>query len=130
MGERYLIDTNIIRKYLDEELSIRGLELIDTILDSFESNISVITRIELLGFTPSKPELLQFIVQFIGYSFEFGLSEDIVQKTINIRKVVKIKLPDAVIAATALCNNLTLLSDNDSDFGKIPHLKYINPRKY
>ena len=130
MGKRYLVDTNIVRKYLDEELSVRGLELVDSILDNSESNISVITRIELLGFSPDREELLQFIIQFIGYSFEFNLSEDVIQKTIEIRKSIKIKLSDAIIAATALCNDLTLLSDNDSDFGKIPNLKYINPRKY
>ena len=130
MGKRYLTDTNIVRKYLDEELSVRGLELIDSILDNSESNISVITRIELLGFSPDREELLRFIVQFIGYSFEYNLSEDIIQKTIEIRKSIKIKLPDAIIAATALCNNLILLSDNGSDFDKIPNLRYINPRKY
>jgi predicted nucleic acid-binding protein len=130
MGKRYLIDTNIVRKYLGEELSTRGLELVDTILDTSESNISVITRIELLGFSPDREELLQFIIQFIGYSFEFSLSEDVIQKTIEIRKSIKIKLPDAIIAATALCHDLILLSDNDSDFGKIPNLRYINPRKY
>ena len=130
MGKRYLTDTNIVRKYLDEELSVRGLELIDSILDNSESNISVITRIELLGFSPDREELLRFIVQFIGYSFEYNLSEDIIQKTIEIRKSIKIRLPDAIIAATALCNNLILLSDNDSDFDKIPNLRYINPRKY
>jgi predicted nucleic acid-binding protein len=130
MGKRYLIDTNIVRKYLGEELSTRGLELVDTILDTSESNISVITRIELLGFSPDREELLQFIIQFIGYSFEFSLSEDVIQKTIEIRKSIKIKLPDAIIAATALCHDLILLSDNDSDFGKIPNLRYINPRKF
>ena len=129
MGKRYLTDTNIVRKYLDEELSVRSLELIDSILDNSESNISVITRIELLGFSPDREELLRFIVQFIGYSFEYNLSEDIIQKTIEIRKSIKIKLPDAIIAATSLCNDLILLSDNDSDFGKIPNLKYINPTK-
>ena len=130
MGKKYLIDTNIIRKYLDEELSEAGLELIDSILDSFESSVSVITRIELLGFTHSRNELSNFIEQFIGYSFEYHLTEPIIQKTIELKKSIKIKLPDAVIAATALCHDLILLSDNDSDFGKVPHLRYINPRKY
>lgn len=130
MGKKYLIDTNIIRKYLDEELSEAGLELIDSILDSFESSVSVITRIELLGFTHSRNELSNFIEQFIGYSNEYHLTEPIIQKTIELKKSIKIKLPDAVIAATALCHDLILLSDNDSDFGKVPHLRYINPRKY
>ena len=130
MGKRYLIDTNVVRKYLDEDLSEAGLELLDSILDTVESRISVITRIELLGFSPKREELVNFIIQFIEVSDEYDLSEPIIQKTIELRKSFKIKLPDAIIAATALCHDLILLSDNDSDFGKIPHLRYINPRKY
>jgi predicted nucleic acid-binding protein len=129
MGKRYLIDTNVVRKYLDEDLSATGLTLLDTILDASESNISVVTRIELLGFSSNNEDLLNFVVQFIDYSTEYNLSEPIIQKTIELRKSIKIKLPDAIIAATALCNDLILLSDNDSDFGKVPHLRYINPRK-
>lgn len=130
MGKRYLIDTNVVRKYLDEDLSEAGLELLDSILDTVESRISVITRIELLGFSPKREELVTFIMQFIEVSDEYDLSEPIIQKTIELRKSFKIKLPDAIIAATALCHDLILLSDNDSDFGKISHLRYINPRKY
>ncbi|WAC11532.1 type II toxin-antitoxin system VapC family toxin [Dyadobacter pollutisoli] len=130
MGKRYLIDTNIIPKYLQESLSEDGLSLIDNILDSGEAQISVITRIELLGFSPNREDLLQFITQFISVTTEYELTELIVQKTIEIRKLFKVKIPDAIIAATALCHNLILLSDNDPDFGKILHLKYINPRKY
>jgi len=130
MGKRYLIDTNIIQKYLYEDLSENGLELIDNLLDSSDSQISVITRMELLSFSPTEIDLVKFINQFISFSKELALSESIIQKTIEIRKAYKIKLPDAIIAATANANNLTLLSDNDSDFGKIMHLKYLNPRKY
>lgn len=130
MGKRYLIDTNVVRKYLDDELTQRGLDLLDSIIDASKSQISVITRIELSGFSPNRNDLVSFIVQFLELSTEYELSEIIIQKTIDIRKEYKIKIPDAIIAATALCHDLILLSDNDSDFGKVPHLKYINPRKY
>ena len=130
MGKRYLIDTSVVRKYLDEELSQAGLDLLDSIVDSSESQVSVITRIELLGFSPERNDLVNFIRQFLALSSEYELSEIIIQKTISVRKEYKIKLPDAIIAATALCHDLILLSDNDSDFGKISHLRYINPRKY
>ena len=130
MGKKYLIDTNVVTKYLTEELSESGLDLLDMIIDSSEAKISVISRIELLGFTPKNEELLQFIHQFVKISSEYGLSEVVVQKTIDIRKVYKIRIADAIIAATALCYDLILLSDNDSDFGKIHNLRYINPRKY
>lgn len=130
MGKRYLIDTNVVTKYFEETLSEQGLSLIDAILENSQSHISVITRIELFSFFPENEKLSDTIALFIGTCEEYSLTEPIIEKTIEIRKSHKIKLPDAIIAATALCDDLILLSDNDSDFGKIPHLKYINPRKY
>ena len=38
-----------------------------------------------------------------------------------------IKLPDAIIAATALVYDLTLISRNVSDFKNIEGLKVLNP---
>ena len=69
------------------------------------------------------------IEEFIGMSKEFGLTEEIITKTAEMRKNIKIKLPDAVIATTAIINDLILVSDNDKDFGKIPYLSYVNPTK-
>ena len=39
----------------------------------------------------------------------------------------KIKLPDAIIAATALVHNLTLLTRNEKDFSKISNVEITNP---
>lgn len=47
--------------------------------------------------------------------------------TIAIREIYKIKLPDAIITATALVYNLTLITRNISDFQNIESLKIINP---
>ena len=49
MAKGYLIDTNVFTKYIQDELSEKGNELIDEILNSFSCQISVITRIELLS---------------------------------------------------------------------------------
>ena len=57
------------------------------------------------------------------------MENDIKLKTGEIRKKNKIKLPDAIIAATALVNDLTLLSRNTKDFIKIKDLKLIDPHK-
>ena len=55
------------------------------------------------------------------------LSNAIVEKTIEIRKSVRIKLPDAIIAATALVHGYTLLTRNVSDFSNVTGLTVINP---
>ena len=53
--------------------------------------------------------------------------EIIVNKTIHIRQKQKIKLPDAIIASTALANGLVLISRNTKDFTNIPGLEVVNP---
>ena len=49
------------------------------------------------------------------------------RKHLQRQKVYRIKLPDAIIAATALAYDLTLLTRNTADFGGIGGLKIINP---
>jgi hypothetical protein len=51
----------------------------------------------------------------------------LVNTTIHTRQTYKIKLPDAIIAATALVYNLTLISRNSKDFDGIEGLEFINP---
>ena len=128
MAKGYLIDTNIFTLYSQGELSEKGNLLIDSILNSFGCQISVITRIELLSWNAAQ-ETTNLVNEFIRLSKEFGLTDEIIIKTGEMRRSKKIKLPDAVIATTAMVNDFILVSDNDKDFGKIEHLRYVNPRK-
>ena len=66
---------------------------------------------------------------FMDIALVIDLNDSIVNQTIAIRKMHKIKTPDAIIAATALNLDLTLVSRNKSDFDKIPNLKLINPHE-
>ena len=54
--------------------------------------------------------------------------KEIIEKVISIRQQHKIKLPDAIILATALIGDLELVTANVADFIHIdPNLKIINP---
>jgi predicted nucleic acid-binding protein len=64
---------------------------------------------------------------FISGSTVLDIDKEIVDKTIEIRKSIKITLPDAIIAATALVYDFKLLSRNSKDFKNIPALKLQNP---
>ena len=66
-------------------------------------------------------------MQFLDYSDIIALTEDVVEKTILIKKLIKIKTPDAIIAATALVNDHTLITNNTADFKRIEDLKIFNP---
>ena len=50
------------------------------------------------------------------------LDDAVISATIQLRQKHKIRLPDSIIAATALTNNLQLITHNLSDFKGIPNL--------
>lgn len=123
MGEGYLIDTNSVIDYLNNKLPGKANELIDTIY----SKISVITRMELLAWPGADKEQILVLNEFINTSRVFASEEPIILEAIDIRKDYRIKLPDAIIAASALVNSLTLITRNINDFRNIEGLSVMNP---
>lgn len=128
MGEKYLIDTSGAIKYLNETFPVSGLSFLDEIVD-VESIISFISKIELLAWNPPDPDDIKIYDSFVSKSTIIGINDRIIYRTIQVRKSYNLKLPDALIAATALINDMTLVADNDKDFMKIPELKLINPKR-
>jgi predicted nucleic acid-binding protein len=126
MGTNYLIDTNIAIYLLNGSLNENALRFIEPIVNE-SYNLSVITKIELLGFAFPDSDKLTDTKNFIDDGILIALTDDIVEQTITLRQLYKIKMPDAIIAATAIVFDYTLLSRNDKDFAHIVDLKYINP---
>jgi predicted nucleic acid-binding protein len=122
MGKRYLIDTNVVLDFMGNKLPNDARTAMAQIIDN-EINLSVINKIELLGFS----KIEQDLVDFVKYSNIISMSDDIVEKTIEVRRKYKIKLPDAVIAATAIISNYTLVTSNIKDFKSISDLEVLNP---
>ena len=89
--------------------------------------ISIITKIETLGFTSGNTNVDNNTTAFINFATIFELTREIAQQTINFKKAHKFKTPDAIIAATALVHKLTLITRNIKDFKNINLLKTINP---
>ena len=88
--------------------------------------ISVITEIEALSWISTDKSKEQIVKSFIQDSTVLSLTPAIVAQCIKIRRSQKIKTPDAIIAATAIVHNLTLIT-SDSDFNNIQGLKHMNP---
>jgi predicted nucleic acid-binding protein len=125
VGKRFLIDTNVLLEYIGKVLPPSSNITVDKII-SEDFNISVINRIEVLG----HPSANKDIIDFLDLAKQYELTKAIVDQTIALRKVHKIKLPDAVIAATAIFYNLTLVSRNTKDFENINGLEVINPYNF
>ena len=90
--------------------------------------MSVISKIELLCWNPPHVAGLQKVRSFVNEAIILPLDDAIIETTIDLRKNHhKIKLPDAIIAATALCFNAVLITRNVSDFSSIKELKLLDP---
>ena len=126
MGKGYLLDSNTVIDYIGGLYSAKAKQWINQLIDE-EINVSVITKIEVLSFNPDKDDNYPILVEFFEASTIFELSDEIVNKTILIHQKQKIKLPDAVIASTALVNGLILVSRNTKDFKNISDLETVNP---
>ena len=113
----YLIDTNVVIYYFNGLTQDETLH--DVITTSF--NIYIITKIEFLGWGQFlADESLYFKAkEFISYANVFELNEEIAEQTIALRQRFKTKTPDAIIAATALINNLTVVTNNSDDFNRL-----------
>jgi predicted nucleic acid-binding protein len=121
----FLLDSNVILDFIGNRLPVPATLEIHRFLQAYSFN-SIITRIEVMGYNGSKDEMDKFEEMF-GSLIEIELSENIVQKTIHLRKSYqKIKLPDLIIAATALEYNFQLITHNLDDFKSITGLTLID----
>ena len=127
MGINYLWDTNTAIYYLQKQFPPLAEKFMDGTLEKSQPAISVITEIELLCWKTTSEKDLKVLYDFIENTMVFELEKDIKLKTAESRKTHNIKLPDAVIAATALTFHLTLITRNVIDFKNIDGIDLINP---
>jgi hypothetical protein len=83
--------------------------------------ISVVTEMELLSYRNITESEVKLIKEMIMWCKEFQLSDNIKERAIILRRTYGTKLPDAIVAATAIECNVPLISA-DKGFRKIKEL--------
>lgn len=103
-GPSLLLDTNIIQYLLngDDELA--------ELLQGTTVFVSVISKIELLSRKDIDERGEKIIQDLLGHAKLMELTSVIQERTIRLRRKHRIKLPDAVIAATASFLNARLVT--------------------
>ncbi len=90
---------------------------------SGNSNFLLDTNI-VLGFLNGHEAIIQ---NFLALVDILPLSELVADKTIALRRITRLKLPDAIIAATAITHNLILVTCDKNLAGSSSELQILNP---
>ena len=91
----------------------------------FDFGVSFISEVELLGYKGITKKDENNIRNLISDCFLLEWNSTIKNKTIDLRRKYKIKLPDAIIAATAIVYNSPLVTA-DEGYSKIKELDLIS----
>jgi predicted nucleic acid-binding protein len=113
-----LVDTNLIILGIGGDK--RALEL----LEGHSLFVSVISEIELLSIPFQKVQEERLMRDFISNCFVIDLDGEIKRQTIQLRKTHKIKIPDAIIAASSIVKKIPLFTA-DKGFSKIHSLDLV-----
>lgn len=120
MGLKYLFDTNAIIALL------KGNSSLDHLLEQSDwIATSIVSVIEFLSFSNLSETDKKVFYEFINRITIIPLSgkdRNLLETIAEIRIINRFKLPDAIIAGTAIYNNAVLLT-NDKGFSKIPSLQ-------
>ena len=113
-----LFDTNILIDYLN------GIAGARKELDLYESRaISIITWMEVLA--GSDERLADVTRSFLSRFDLIPIEESIAERAVRLRRARKLRLPDAIILATAMETGLMLVTRNTKDFPKdVPGVRH------
>ena len=117
-GNNWLVDTNILIALTS------GREDVVTLLDRKNIFISVISEIELLSWPNLTAKDVRLLETMLADFTVIELTRYVKNETIKLRRKHGVKLPDAMIAATSITNDLPLLTF-DKGFKQLSGLNLI-----
>ncbi len=104
-----LFDSNIVIDYLS------GVEAAKAEFNRYENPmISIVTWMEVMvGASPGEEP---YIRTFLSRFQLLAIDEAVAERTVLLRRKRRLRLPDAIIWASALCHDALLISRNSKDF--------------
>lgn len=117
-----LIDSNILIYGASGEYPA-----LDTILDRTDLAVASVTRIETLGYHDLSEIERNWLATAFARMEILALEDAVAQRAITLRQQSRMKLADAIIAATALVHRLPLVTRNVDDFRHLADLDIRDP---
>jgi toxin FitB len=117
-----LIDSNIIIYAAQPEH-----QAIRDFIAAHAPAVSAISYIEVLGYHRLTQEAGHYFETFFAAARILPITNDVIEQAVRLRQSRRITLGDALIAGTAMANNLMLVTRNIEDFNWIEDLQLLNP---
>lgn len=107
-GHKLFVDTNIIIHFLSGDKTLTEL------LEGKSIFISIITKLELLSYHDLTERDQKKLEGFLSECTVVELNSTVQNKTVEIRKQYKLKLPDSIFVASAIWLDLPIISSDRS----------------
>lgn len=117
-GNKLLVDTNVVLYLLSGDKTVADL------LDKKQIYLSFISELELLGYPGITSTEIQKVENFLDQCKIVDINEDIKTEAVRLKRKNRIKLPDAIIAATSVYLDMPLFTA-DEGFGGIEGINLI-----
>ncbi len=113
----FTLDTNCLIYYFKGEEKVIDL-IQDLIINRTPIFISIVTKVEILAYPEITPGEERTFLEMMKNMILIEFDDQLTDFVVDLRKKHKIKLPDAIIASTALYTKSTLITRNIKDFSK------------
>jgi predicted nucleic acid-binding protein len=120
----YTLDTNAILYYLKDDSNAVSL-LREIFLHDAPVYISAITELELFAFPSLSAQEHALIDEIVSTLSVIPVDSHIARLASFIRREYRLKVPDSVIAATAIFTGSALVTRNTRDFKKVTALSLL-----
>ncbi|MEQ8538316.1 MAG: type II toxin-antitoxin system VapC family toxin [Coleofasciculus sp. D1-CHI-01] len=126
MNNSYLLDTNILIYYFNDEPAVQPIFEEIQVGDAI-GGYCPISWVELLCYPNLTEAEANLMREFLRTLRCVLLTEAVLDGAAEIRRNYRVRLADALIAACALTQDFTLVTRNVDDFRRIDGLRILNP---
>ncbi|MDP2367099.1 type II toxin-antitoxin system VapC family toxin [Rhodoferax sp.] len=120
-----VFDSSVLILFLNDALPAETIELLNVHLQAGLAHISAIVRAEVLAWPEHTSSSLDAARALLDACQLVSVNAAVADEAARIRRETGLKLPDALIAATALLQTATLVTANGRDFRRVPGLALI-----
>ena len=120
-----LFDSSAVILYFNDALSASALAVMEQAIEQDTGAISVVTRAEVLAWPQHTAQSLQEAIVGMASFAQLSVDAATADEAARIRRECHLKLPDALIAATALLHGVPVVTANARDFERVGLLQVV-----